>query len=708
MNRNNRYRILVGSTLLTLALALLLAGLSGGSALASHSPSHFLVSRSGSTYRAESSAVTYTGSLKTVVESAAANLNAAGGGTVEFTAGDFDLGSDWFRLVEVHNITFMGQGMDSTTIRNYTTIAKDTEPFNFKGAFFVTIRDLTVSAGGTARNTSDAIDFDKGNDSVVERVHVTTARGKGIIFDGKNKDSNGTNWTSLRNTVQDCVVEGTNGDGIQFLASSQNRVEGCTVHDTGKDGIRVTKSETNAPQPNKKSNDNVVIGNVVDNAGLNGIEVNSSDGNEVTGNTVTNSSDNASGMDGIRLSSMDSITCDDNRVESNTATDNQAVKTQAYGLNITNSLCHRTFVGTNNFTGNKTGAIRDLGSGTQYGTSDNQHPDTPTGLVATPANPGRIDLSWLPSHDNVGVTGYTIYRDGVLLTTVGGTTTTYQDTAVVPSTTYSYTVDAFDAAGNHSAQSTAASATTPADTTPPSAPSQLHTTAVGAGEVDLAWTGSQDNVGIDHYDVRRDGVSIGNPPTTSFADTTVQPSTTYTYTVVAYDAAGNPSGPSNSLVVTTPAVTTSLTFAPTADTYVRQDLPTSTAGSATSIQVDNSPVKHILIKFTVSGVGGRPVTSAKLRLYCVDPSDRGGDFHRVADSSWSEQTVNWNTAPGYDAATVASLGAVSTGIWYEVDLSNLITGDGTYSLRVTSPSSNGADYSSREGANPPQLVLALG
>jgi hypothetical protein len=70
--------------------------------------------------------------------------------------------------------------------------------------------------------------------------------------------------------------------------------------------------------------------------------------------------------------------------------------------------------------------------------------------------------------------------------------------------------------------------------------------------------------------------------------------------------------------------------------------------------------------------------------------------------------VNWNTAPGYDAATVASLGAVSTGIWYEVDLSNLITGDGTYSLRVTSPSSNGADYSSREGANPPQLVLALG
>src|SRR5919201_5231128 len=291
MNRSSRHRIIAGLTTFAAALVLLLTGFAGSSALATDSPTHFLVSRSGTTYRAESSAVVYTGSLKTVVESAVTNLNAAGGGTVEFTAGDFDLGSDWFRLVEIHNITFAGQGMDSTTIRNYTTIAKDTEPFNFKGAYFVTIRDLTVAAGGTARNTSDAMDFDKGNDSTVERVHVTTARGKGIIFDGKNKDSNGTNWTSLRNTVQDCVVEHTNGDGIQFLASSQNRVEGCTVHDTGKDGIRATKSETNAPQPHKKANNNVIIGNTVDNAGQNGIEVNSSDGNEVTGNTVTNSSD---------------------------------------------------------------------------------------------------------------------------------------------------------------------------------------------------------------------------------------------------------------------------------------------------------------------------------------------------------------------------------------------------------------------------------
>jgi hypothetical protein len=107
-------------------------------------------------------------------------------------------------------------------------------------------------------------------------------------------------------------------------------------------------------------------------------------------------------------------------------------------------------------------------------------------------------------------------------------------------------------------------------------------------------------------------------------------------------------------------------------------------------------------------VGSRRVTGAKLQLYCVDPATVGGDFHRVADSTWTEGTITWNTAPLGDAATIASLGVVATGSWYEVDLSSLITGDGTYSLEVTSPSTNGADYSSKEGSNAPQLVLGLG
>ena len=69
--------------------------------------------------------------------------------------------------------------------------------------------------------------------------------------------------------------------------------------------------------------------------------------------------------------------------------------------------------------------------------------------------------------------------------------------------------------------------------------------------------------------------------------------------------------------------------------------------------------------------------------------------------------MTWNTAPAADTTLLASLGAVSVNTWYEVDITSLITGDGTYSLRI-SDSIGGADYYSKEGSNPPELVLTLG
>jgi uncharacterized repeat protein (TIGR01451 family) len=322
----------------------------------------FVVRREGTNYVAESQTQIYTGDLKTVVESAVYNdLNPAGGGRVTFQAGVFDLGATYFRLEEVSDIIFEGQGMDVTTIQNSSNASDDTEPFNFKGAYRVVIRDLTVSAGGTPRTTSDAIDFDKGNDSLVQRVKITYSRGKGIIFDGKD-----AGWTSQGNTVLDCDISGTNNDGIQFLASTNNRVEGCFIHDTVMDGIEATKSQSNAPQPHKKSNDNVIIGNTIDNAGHNGVRIHSSDRNLITGNHIANSSDDTANMDGIRIICDESITGDDNIVSDNTSGDDQATHTQRYGLNISNSLCNRTVVWQNTFFGNLNGDINDLGTDTRY------------------------------------------------------------------------------------------------------------------------------------------------------------------------------------------------------------------------------------------------------------------------------------------------------------------------------------------------------
>ena len=66
--------------------------------------------------------------------------------------------------------------------------------------------------------------------------------------------------------------------------------------------------------------------------------------------------------------------------------------------------------------------------------------------------------------------------------------------------------------------------------------------------------------------------------------------------------------------------------------------------------------------------------------------------------------MTWNNAPTADTTLLASLGSVSINTWYEVDITSLITGDGTYSLRI-SDSVGGADYPSKEGANPPRLVF---
>jgi len=88
-------------------------------------------------------------------------------------------------------------------------------------------------------------------------------------------------------------------------------------------------------------------------------------------------------------------------------------------------------------------------------------PTAPSDLVAVATTPERVDLAWTASTDDVGVTGYDIYRDGSLLTTTGPVTA-YPDTTVSPETTYQYSVRARDAAGNVSDPSNTATATTPA------------------------------------------------------------------------------------------------------------------------------------------------------------------------------------------------------------------------------------------------------
>jgi len=152
-----------------------------------------------------------------------------------------------------------------------------------------------------------------------------------------------------------------------------------------------------------------------------------------------------------------------------------------------------------------------------------------------------------------------------------------------------------------------------------------------------------------------------------------------------------------------------LVFAPTQDAYVQADTPTKNYGSSAQVIADSSPVKNLLLKFSVSGLSGRSVASVKLRLYCVDPAPFGGSFRAVLDTSWAETSVVWNNQPAASGAVLGTLGAVASGSWYEVDVTPLVTGDGVVSIEATSTSADGAHYSSKEGASgtAPQLVVNL-
>jgi hypothetical protein len=96
--------------------------------------------------------------------------------------------------------------------------------------------------------------------------------------------------------------------------------------------------------------------------------------------------------------------------------------------------------------------------------ADTTPPSTPTNLTATPVSQSQVNLSWSASTDNIGIENYKLFRNSTLI--ASPTETTYQDTGLTPATSYTYTVQAVDAAGNQSNQSAPARATTLSGATP--------------------------------------------------------------------------------------------------------------------------------------------------------------------------------------------------------------------------------------------------
>ena len=175
---------------------------------------------------------------------------------------------------------------------------------------------------------------------------------------------------------------------------------------------------------------------------------------------------------------------------------------------------------------------------------DTQAPSAPAGLVVSGQTQTALTLSWNASTDNVGVTGYSTYRNSAAAGTTVPATRTYTYTGLTCGTAYSLGVDAVDAAGNRSTQATASgttSACTPGDTQAPSTPAGLVVSGQTQTALTLSWNASTDNVGVTGYGTYRNSAAAGTtvPATRTYTYTGLTCGTAYSLGVDAVDAAGN-------------------------------------------------------------------------------------------------------------------------------------------------------------------------
>ncbi|MFH9736492.1 discoidin domain-containing protein [Streptomyces roseolus] len=181
-------------------------------------------------------------------------------------------------------------------------------------------------------------------------------------------------------------------------------------------------------------------------------------------------------------------------------------------------------------------------------TGDTQAPTAPANLAFTEPATGQVKLTWTASSDDTGVTGYDVYANNTLLTSVAGNVTTYTDSRPAGQTV-TYHVRAKDAAGNQSANSnTVTRRGDTGDTQAPTAPANLAFTEQTSGQVKLTWTASSDNTGVTGYDVYANNTLLTSVAGNVTTYTDNRPAgQTVTYHVRAKDAAGNQSGNSNAV-----------------------------------------------------------------------------------------------------------------------------------------------------------------
>jgi chitodextrinase len=284
---------------------------------------------------------------------------------------------------------------------------------------------------------------------------------------------------------------------------------------------------------------------------------------------------------------------------------------------------------------------------------------SPTVDLTSPQNAATVSGSTdliATATDNVAVTKVDFLVNGVLAATDTNSPYSYTwDTTKVANGSVNLTAKAYDAAGN-TATDTAQVTVSNGDNQAPSTPDGVTAQANAYNKVTVKWAASTDNTAVKGYRVSRDGVTVGDVTTgTQFVDTTVLPSTAYSYQVAAYDAAGNVSGLSTVAKVTTPAPTTIDTQAPSTPTNVQ-----ATAVGQTQVNVswtastDNVGVAAYDVYRTTGSITAAKVATVSTTSY--------GDTGLTAGTKYTYYVMARDTAGNISgkSATATAMTAKAT------------------------------------------------
>ena len=275
-----------------------------------------------------------------------------------------------------------------------------------------------------------------------------------------------------------------------------------------------------------------------------------------------------------------------------------------------------------------------------YVPTDTQAPTVPANVTLSLVTLSSIDVTWTASTDNVGVTEYDIYVDGVLEAQTASNSITIAN--LNTNTTYSFTILAKDLINNMSPLSAAVNGTTDGDTQAPTTPSNVLVSNETDSSFKVSWSASTDNNAVSGYEIFVDGNLIDTTTNLFYIVNNLNISTTYIVEVLAKDTDNNKSEKSAPLNANTTAGTSN----GITELFISEYIEPNTAGGGNNKAIE------------IANLTGSTINLAN---YSIRKQSNGG--------SWVDDYPlgNSNIIPG-DVFVIAHVDITAPELLNEVDL----------------------------------------